>query len=813
MMRRYDGMNYSFHLLKGDLITMERRLTYVTIGLVSIATILLELVQMRILSFIFWNHMVYLTISVALLGFGISGSLVAIFAARLFTDRRKTLSRLLLGFGAVTAFTLVATVFLPFLGFYTSILKVLYCYVIYLIPFVFSGAIISILLSCTEYNVARLYAVDLLCAGATCIAFFFLLPLLEPTRLIGLIVLAMALLSLFWSDKGEKWLKVGAAAVTGIGVSLVSIGSNDVIPLYPEIYKELVANIARDKKIETTVWTPLCRIDVASGGDHDKKITQDGTAPTKMWSAKQVEEIWTQIKQDSDKEFTTMVFQVKPQPDLAIIGVGGGRDIIDGLGYGAKSIVAAELNPATYELLSSRYADFNGHLCKDPRLTFLNEEGRSMLRKQNKLFDVIQVTGIDTFAALSSGAYVLSENYLYTVEAFQEMFRKLRPDGILSFTRWNTTPPKESLRLVGLGCEAWKRSGCKTIDQQLFVFMGNEWWAVSLFKNSPYTMDEMEVFGKAAKKRNLNVLYWPKILPADQQESMERDYYKPATKEVQECSSSFNDLILSYARGQEQKFFDSYPYRVSPTTDDSPFFFEYYKKNLFSVADFNLLRGNAALLTLYIVLAEATVFTVFAIFWPLWKFQRQGIRVPHSLSFSLFFTAVGIGFMLVEICLVQKSVLFLGNPLYSLPVVLASLLLSAGLGSWCVSKIQWPTKKAMTIFGVLLICCLLLLSVFVNTLYYNLMHLPLAVRMATTALIVLPIGLLMGTFLPIGLNNVSTKATSYTPWAWGINGCSSVYGSFFAIILAINFGFTVVLIAGMLVYIVAVLAAVQFSKD
>lgn len=790
---------------------MDRWRTYLTVGIVSFATVIIELVQMRILSFIFWNHLVYLTISVALLGFGISGSLVAIFSSKIFEDRSKHLARYLLGFGASTAVGLLATTCLPFLGLNTSILKVLFCYVVYLIPFVFAGAILSVLLSWDKYNVARLYAVDLLCAGAACIAFFFLLPLLEPSRLLGLIALSMALLSLFWNSKREKLITYGAATVCALGMTLISVGT-DKLPLFPEAYKELCGNIASKKKIETTVWTPLCRIDVVSGGDHDKNITQDGSAPSLMFSARQIEKTWSKQKNKEDDQWITIVFEVKPQPDLAIIGVGGGGDIINGIGYGAKSIIAAELNPATYQLLREGYAKFNGDLCKDPRLTLVNEEGRSMLRKQDKQFDIIQVTAIDTFAALSSGAFVLSENYLYTVEAFQEMFSRLRPDGILSFTRWNTIPPKESLRLVGLGCEAWKLEGSKTIDQQLFVFMGGEEWTVSLYKKCPFTQEEMDTLRKAAVQRKLTVLFWPKILPKEAQEQMERDYYTGVAENARQCSSTFNQLIAAYTNGEEKKFFESYPYMVSPSTDDSPFFFEYYKKNLLTPADFNALRSNAALSTLYVVLIEATVFTVLAIFWPLFKFQRQGMQVAHSRSFSLYFTAVGIGFMLVEICLVQKNVLFLGNPLYSLPVVLASLLVSAGCGSWIVSKMKWPTQTAIKIFGGLLLLCLLVLGVFVNPLYYKLMYLPLALRMLTTLLVVAPIGLLMGTFLPIGLNSVSAKAANYTPWAWGINGCASVYGSFFAIILAINFGFTYVLLFGMVVYLVAVLAAIQFSK-
>ena len=790
---------------------MRKNLTYATVAFVSFATILFELLQTRILSFIFWNHMVYLTVSIALLGFGISGTLVAIFASKV-NNRELLISRLVCGFGCSVILALSATKLLPWFGFHTSMIKILYCYLVYLLPFVFAGAILSLIFSWQQFSVARLYAVDLLCAGLACVLFFFLLPVLEPSRLIGSIALCMGLLSWLWIRPAQKmqWLSPSIIALTGL--LLILLGNNTRIALYPEDYKELFGYLhCKNSAIEKTIWTPLCRLDVVGNGK-DKVITQDGTAHTFLYSAQAIKDMWTSIRQHSDTEAGSVVFELKDSPNVAVIGVGGGYDVIAALGYGAKFVLGAELNPFTYDLITRDYAEFNGHIFAKPNVKIRNEEGRSMLRQEDRRFDIIQIHAIDTFAAITGGAYVLSENYLYTVEAFKDMFAHLQPDGILSFFRWVSMPPKESLRLAALGCEAWKRNGCKTIPEQLYVLMTPDGWAVELFKNSPFTQIEIDTVAHAALQRHLDILYYPKIGIGNAEKLGSKLFYPPTSKIAQECSRPFNELISAYATGTEKKFFDDYPFLVKPSTDDSPFFFEYYAKNPFSLPNFNELRGSAARVTLYIVMLEATFFTVVAIFWPLWKFSKTGLAVPHAKSWSLYFTAIGIGFMLIEIGLMQKSVLFLGSSLYSLPVILASILLSAGCGSWLVSTTNWEPRQSISILGSLLLINIIAIAAFLTPVFYSLFHLPLIVRIIINGLVIFPAGLLMGTFMPIALRYVKAQSPEYLPWAWGINGCSSVYGSFLAILLAISFGFTVSLLAGAVVYLIAIISALGFAK-
>jgi spermidine synthase len=789
------------------------KLRYGTVALVSFATIWLELVQTRILSFIFWNHLVYLTLSIALLGFGISGTLTAILLPKISNPARH-LAGLLILFAASTQLALFATHLLPVLGTNIFVLRVLFCYVIYLFPFIFAGSILSIIFSESRDNLGKLYAADLVCAGSACIVFFLLLQLLTPDRSIGLITLFIGLLAFAWAKNTSKALRLSAIAVAEIGFLIAICSSFFQVPYITEPYKELYAYLGSTKGafVEMTAWTPICRIDVTDLGVNGKEITQDGSAHTFVQSKASVDKTFSAIKNHTDMYPGTMAWEVKKNPDVAIIGVGGGIDIVNALGYNSKSIVSAEINPATYDIVTHRYADYNGHFTADPRVTPLNEEGRSMLKQQSKKFDIIQAIGVDSFAALTSGAYVLSENYLYTVESFEEMFKHLRPDGIISFGRINSSPPKESMRLVSLASEALRRAGCHRVSKQIFVFLTPNDWAVCLFRNGPFTAEELRVLKKAAESRQLPILYFPKVLSAEEQASLEKAYYTSANEKTRDARDSFNAMIAAYDKGEEKTFFQSYPYLLTPTTDDSPFFFE-YQKNPFEIPNLLELRGNAANVTLYVVIIESVIATLFAIFLPLLFFNRKGMLTEHAAPYSLYFAAIGSGFMLIEIALMQKCVLFLGNPLYSLPIVLSSLLISAGVGSFLVGqRALLNVRKNITIFSALLLLVLLLITFQLNSLFYSLIHIALPIRMFIVSILIVPAGLLMGTFFPLGLRCVGKTEAAYIPWAWGINGCASVYGSFAAILLAIWGGFTTALLCGAALYLIASLCALRFTK-
>lgn len=807
----------------------KRHLIYPSVAVASLSTLFFELTQTRILSHIFWNHIVYLTVALALLGFGISGTLVAVFSAKRSLFTPKVMSRLWLGFGlsmfAAIAFT---SWVLPLLIHLPALVKLAFCYVVYVFPFVFSGAILTIIFSSAK-SVGRLYAVDLLFAGAACLFFFWALPALGAFFLVFTLMGLAIVMGCLWLEPGDR--NSLALAKGGVAVLALMVGVKSFLPDFmdfvTEDYKEIGAMMNNNRhpktKIERTTWTSLARIDVVGNDEamllwypeHPigsyKIITQDGSAHTRLLSKKALDQLRLEVAEDRDPQLFNIVYHVKKKPETAIIGVGGGTDVAYALAYGADSILGIELNPAIYDNATRVYAEYNGHLLSDPRVTVLNQEGRSVLRSTERSFDVIQINAIDTFAALSSGAYVLSENHLYTVEAMEDMFSHLKKDGVLSVHRWLFTPPRETLRLTVLACAAWKKKGINEVDKRIMVCARGD-WAVSLFKNEPFTEAEVRKLGAQTEKMGGHVVVWPKVLPAEEQAKLEGPYLAAAPENVKTGNRIFGECIAAYCAGKEKDFFSSYLYNVAPTNDDSPFFFEYHFLNAFGLpktenAFRDSLRGNNVSLTIYLILGQSTLFILIAVFWPLWRYQREGVKFARAGWWSVFFAAVGLGFMLVEIGIIQKSVLFLGNPMYALAVVLASLLLSAGLGSSVLGAYGWSIQRVTCIGGPAICLLLLGLTFGLNPLFHSLLHLPLSLRILIVIGVNLPLGFLMGMFFPSGLQTVRGVAPGFLPWAWGINGCASVYGSILAILIAMVYGFNTVILAGGTVYAVGIAAA------
>ncbi|HEX2276439.1 MAG TPA: class I SAM-dependent methyltransferase [Candidatus Tectomicrobia bacterium] len=806
-----------------------------TVAFTSFATLVFQLTQTRILSYIFWNHAVYLTVSLALLGFGISGTFVALFASTKQLCSPRVLARLLTGFGVSSVGAIALTAWLlPHLGWEPAWRSLLFCYVLYVAPFVCAGAILGIILSSAVAQVGSLYSIDLLAAGLGCLLFFFLLPLLSAPILVCVLSAFSLLLAAVWSERQDPVARVTSllGAVGLAAVALVQGTFPSFLDFTPVPHKEMGTFMDQTKhphaRIEHTTWTPIGRIDVVGdeqanlwGYQHPrgsyKIITQDGTAHTRVLSKRAIEALGAEVKHGTNRDPESLVFRIKPDADVAIVGVGGGIDVAKALAFGARSVYGVELNPATYRYATEVYAEYSGHLLHDPRVTLVNGEGRSTLRALDRRFDVIQFIAVDTFAALDAGAYVLSENYLYTVEAFEDMFDRLKPDGVLVFYRWLFYPPRETLRLSALACEAWARRGADECSRRIMVIGAGD-WALSLFKPLPFTPEEAETLGRHAASIGKTVLHWPKVFAPADQERLEAAHYDRVEPRIIEAARAFNGLTAAYRGGGARPFFQSYVYNVTPTTDDSPFFFEYHFLNAvglprWSGGHTDHFRGGTVATTLYLVLAEATLLSLVAIFWPLYRYQRAGLRVPHAAAYSLYFAALGFGFMMIEIGLTQKAVLFLGNPLYALSVVLATLLASAGIGSRVVARNAWSVRRVTGPVAVLFLALVALLIVGLTPLFQACLHLPFLLRVGVIVLVMAPPGVLMGMFFPSGLRSVGEQSSGFIPWAWGINGCMSVYGSVVAILAAMVYGFTVALTAGAAVYACGFLAARGFSRE
>ncbi len=479
------------------------------------------------------------------------------------------------------------------------------------------------------------------------------------------------------------------------------------------------------------------------------------------------------------------------KPNVLVIGVGGGTDIVNAIYNHARHVTGIELDPYTVKLVKVDQADFAGHIYDRPDVTMIAGEGRSTLRQSQARYDLIELTAVDTLAALSTGAYVLSESYLYTTEAVGDFLDHLTPNGVLSVVEGDYNErygfPRHTIRELALYVEALHERGIDDPQSRIAVLASAE--AVPevalLLKNSPITDQDGSRIQDFADRMGFQV--W--ALPGRSFDTMHSHFLR----------ATASDRAAALAQA---------PLNLSPTSDDNPFYYNYYRwrdlgkyRNQIDVGH-TLATGQ---IVLAVILLVAIVSSVLLILLPLFAFQRQGLRTEGKWGFIAFFLGIGLGFMFIEISFVQKFVLFLGYPTYSLTVVLFSLLTYSGIGSLLTGRMRRPPEQRL----LPLLACLSVVSlsylVVLPPLFHAFLGSPFALRVFIASAVLMPLGLVMGMFFPSGIHIVRRGNVNFVPWAWGINGCASVVATVLAVILAMSYGFRVVTLIALASYLAAVL--------
>lgn len=491
---------------------------------------------------------------------------------------------------------------------------------------------------------------------------------------------------------------------------------------------------------------------------------------------------------------------LRPHGDYAIIGPGGGVDVLRAVANGSPNVTGIEINPIIADtVMRGRYADYAYHLYERPEVHIHVTDGRSFVRNASQQFDVVQMTLVDTWASTAAGAFALSENSLYTVEAFQEYFEHLKPDGMVAITRWEFRQPREALRVVSVAMEALHRLGVENTAGNFIVVsegaLNEDGIPVAvLAKKSAFTPEEEQaVRAHLENNPDLAAIY----LPSEHQDN------------------PFSALI---ERNDPYAFARQYAYNVAPVNDNSPFFFftlkldqMLHQESLQQGIDWKVNLGVAVLGTVLIISLVA-VFAFLVV--PL---AVRGGRRQESATRLLYFVAVGLGYILVEISFIQRFVLFLGHPTYALTVVVFLLLLSSGAGS--LASRRWLGETSRGWLPLALIVAALLLYVFLLPGMLNaLVGWPFVAKLLVSAVILVPLGFVMGMPFPTGLRALASIPVPEFPvatgsetnqnaveWAWAMNAASSVLGSVLAMVIAIQFGLNATLAVGALAYLAAML--------
>jgi predicted membrane-bound spermidine synthase len=765
------------------------------VGLTSFAALLLELALTRLFSVVLFYHFAFLSISIALLGLGAGGVFAYLFKNRLGrTDTRTLAARLCIDSSILVLVALEVVLHVPVFLTVTgaNFLHLTAIYVAAALPFFLTGVQFSVIFARETRHISRLYGADLVGGALACLALVPLLNWLGGPNTILVAGVALAAAAMVWTAS-----RIGRrAAFALLAGFLMLIAANSSNRLIDVVYAK---GVFRDPAwVEFARWNALSRVEVDRVGPATKAIVIDADASTYIMNCDLAHWHDTDWENDLMSQPPALANVLRPRGEFAIIGPGGGVDVLRAVANGSPSVTGIEINPIIANtIMRGRYAAYSKHLYQDPNVHIQVTDGRSYLRSTPQQFDVVQMTLVDTWASTAAGAFALSENNLYTVEAFREYFEHLKPDGMIAITRWEFRQPREALRVVSVAIEALHRLGVTDPARHFIVASGgplNEDGiaVVVLAKKTAFTeAEESAVQAHLDDHDELVPLY----LPSD-----------PAV--WQAGHNPFADLIAS---NDPYRFAQNYAYNVSPVTDNAPFFFFTLKPEQIlgqgqrHSVDWKVNLGVLVLvLVLIISLAAVLGFLVLPLA------IKSGRQSPLPL---LYFVAVGLGYILVEIAFIQRFVLFLGHPTYALTVVIFLLMLSSGAGS--LFSRRWLPRTEMVWMPLTLVIVALVADVFFLPRGLTAwVGLGFGYRLMVSGLLLVPLGFVMGMPFPTGLRALAAGPVIDVPsgasgednaveWAWAMNAAASVLGSVLAMVIAIQFGLNVTLACGVAAYLLA----------
>ncbi len=755
---------------------------YLGVAITSLGTLLIELALTRVFSVVFYYHFAFLAISIALFGLGAGGIFSYAIAGR--GRLYESLGRLAL---LHSVSVIAALSFLISLKGDPSGLELAGVYFASSLPFFFTGTILSLVIGETMERVDRVYFFDLLGASGGCL---LLLPLLNqfggPNTVLAAAVLFAVASSLWFHLAGDHRGRVAGVAAALCLVALIAYNGKahwlDIHwakgqPLPKELYSH---------------WNAFSRIALApeAGGGGRMSIIIDADAATGIpsfnWDRLRAADYRALLRQGPG-----LAYAIRPGAKTLVIGPGGGWDVARALASGSKDITGVEINPIiATTIMRQRYPDLSHGLYFRPEVRIVIEDGRSFVRRSPERYQVLQATLVDTWAATAAGAFALSENNLYTTDAFRDYLEHLTPDGLLSFTRWGFDPPRESLRLLALAREALEQLGETDAWRHIMVVREDTaklkgWGAqdtVLVFRHAVTPTDLDRARAALARDPSLQSIYLPGDPPRNE----------------------FGRFLLS----KEPEAFElSYPFDVTPVGDDRPFFFYTVQpRDVWSfllhggreAADYKINRALPLLFGLVSISLAATA--VMLALPPLLLRAKlpSGGGVRPAL---VYFICIGAGYILIQVALIQKFILFLGHPTYALTVIVFSMLVSSGIGSYKSRGIAGASPRALgfVLCGVALLVILLALAVGPVTQIGT--GWPLPAKMLTAIALVTPAGFFMGMPFPTGLAHLEVRYPAAVRWAWALNAAASVMGSAGAIFLAIYIGLKLTLIAGGFLYL------------
>jgi len=817
---------------------------------VSATVLAYQVLLVRAFSIGQWHHFAYMVLSIALLGFGASGTLLvaldqrtrtagSIEALRALQAIWFSLSATGLAIALPVSFWITQRIpFEPFLIIWDwrQLLYLGCFYLALFLPFFAGASAIGLALTSESENCPRLYAFNLVGSGAGSLVGVGLLSIASvPWALFGIVVLGdgaafLALLDTnFLLQKGRlRMLAAAAAALMGV-VTLAHVFNPPSVRLSQYKGLSYALNLP-EAQLVAERSSALGRVDVvASPAIRDAP----GLSLATPANAAVPRQLGLYVDADTAGPITAFdgdinklgyldwsstaapYFALQTSPGdlrVCVLGAAGGTGVLLALRHGARQVDVVELNHNVLDLLHGKFRNFSGGLYDRPEVRVHRAEARAFVQSSRESWDVLDLSLADSSAGSSIGAGAVAETYLYTREAFETYLRHLRPDGVLTATRWVRMPPRDELKLFATAVAALERIGLSPSTRLVLI---RSWAAVTLLvKREPFTASELLALRRWAEDRLFDASYFPGIESNQQNRFnlLERDYY----------SEGVSSLLAPDK--QRQLFFRNYAFDVRPATDQKPYFFHFFRWHSLPLLVREFRWSSVPYVELgYVILIaallQATMFAILLIISPLIVARRSvpvgdstnkpAARGGMTLRVLLCFLALGLGFLFVEMALLQRLIFYVANPVYAVAVVLAGLLFLSGLGSaWAARQL----RKGASPMGLAYIAALIVAgisAVYAFGLYpllVNLLGWPLLARMFVAVVLMLPF-VAMGVPFPVVLHHLGQTHEQFLPWAWAVNGCASVVAGLLATLLALTAGLPAVMLTASACYLVTAAVA------
>lgn len=773
------------------------------LAILSVAVVSFQLALMQILSIVQWYHFAYMVISIALLGFGVAGTIISLFKKHLMQHSNILLPALMIATGFLMA-TVVGISqssrlrFDSYLLFvdYSQTGKLLFTYLLLLLPFLTAALAIGIAFVRYTDQIGKLYFANLLGSGLGGLLAVGLSWVVMPQKLPAL----MALLPLI----AALWMMPYPFTIRWLTPFFANLGLIVVFILQPFPFK-----LSQFKDLSKTLNLPDIKVAYEKPGPYGfiqvvsspvlrhapgLSLNYSGTIPPRKAIFKNGD--WYGAVEPRHPpgdttvyDYTTRVlpYVMRTRAKVLILNAGSGEDISLAKSKAAPEIVAVEANDAVISLLENELSGETAGLLEGPDITISREDPRTFLLKDTSKYDLIVIPTIGAFGG-TAGLNALSEQYLLTKDAFSEMWQKLHPEGVISINCWVDYPPRNPLKILATMIEVLIESGAEKVTDHIGAIRSWGTMAIAVKKTS---ISEEE----ADKVRDFchRMSFDPVLLPNLKTE--ERTQYNHLQDD------NFFQYIDTLLSPQRPELYKNYDFNIKPPTDDKPYFSQFIRGK--SLSHLSRLFGNNAIpffeigyLIVVLTLIQVTLVSVLLIILPLFRFGWRGKGRPGVL---LYFGGIGIGYMFVEIVFIQRFILYLGNPIYAVAALMSTLLMFSGLGSYVTGRVEINQSRLSKVFlgiiGLLLIYSFSLTSVLQQTI-----GLPGFLKMVIMILVIAPVALLMGLPFPLELKRLSQENPQLVPWSWAINGCASVISTALATVIAVEVGFKWVTILAAVAY-------------